>query len=618
MKLINKYQSGGVVATYSSPLQTPTPQPTNTSQTSGGINPDDLLSKEVIKELMLKGNPNDVNSFLNEFQQYNQTNAMFGGSNMFTRGSLYKLASKANQIISNHEFLKQAITEASSRDALQEVAVDTIGNIYVQDDKGKINTMNPDAYSKLKDREKYQVLTNDDLIRLRKYDPNFAFDTHLTSIIQNGVGADKVNQQIFDIIDKLGKTTTKETTYTDKADLAASLNNPNIKDPNTAAKQGLNQLAAAYQDMGVDGVYKIVREASERDSNTLNSAFNYIVSMLPKNSLNVLKAKASISGLEGGAKGLLQAALTMTDSRTTSLDLDYQKGLNKDGTIKSEKEGKTDEQSLLEKWLAGPYDMSHDFVLNDPENSKWSMKVLGAQTVGIPGKTANDVLQPMPLAIMLNGGVSKAMALVDRNNIYFGDKKITPIEFKNYWYDGDPTAIVYMPTKADGSIDFALLKNAQRAEDYIKTHKITDSNKMNEVYRNMGAGFYQVDAQGKQISNTQGVKPFAAIHAYTTGNSPSALNNDYDIKLSGKKNSDMVDYLKDGFKNYKMDLKTQFFGTDIYSGIMFMPINTSAAHDVHFLAGNGPRVPQQTEQSMALAPTGNFTPVYANSNALYK
>lgn len=39
---------------------------------------------------------------------------MMGGSNPFNKGALYSLAKKANEIISNHEFLKQAMNEASS------------------------------------------------------------------------------------------------------------------------------------------------------------------------------------------------------------------------------------------------------------------------------------------------------------------------------------------------------------------------------------------------------------------------------------------------------------------------------------------------------------------------
>jgi hypothetical protein len=138
---INKYQEGGGMPFV---VYQPTPSLTNSgnqseiqkqSKSSSKEESDSpqLLSKEIINELIKKGLPNDVNSFLKELQ----TAESFTMDGSFDRNKLYSLASKANMLIHNSNLMESATTQAYNNDGLEELAVSTTGALFVKDKNGR-------------------------------------------------------------------------------------------------------------------------------------------------------------------------------------------------------------------------------------------------------------------------------------------------------------------------------------------------------------------------------------------------------------------------------------------------------------------------------------------------
>jgi len=80
--------------------------------------------------------------------------------------ALYDLQAYANQIIKQSEYMDKAEKQASENGAWDEVAINNRGNIYVLDEKGKLQTVAVSKYNP----EKYQALSIGELIQMRKED----------------------------------------------------------------------------------------------------------------------------------------------------------------------------------------------------------------------------------------------------------------------------------------------------------------------------------------------------------------------------------------------------------------------------------------------------------------
>ena len=216
-----------------------------------------LLSKEVINELIKKGLPNDVNSFLKDLQRAES----FTMDGSFDRNKLYSLASKANLLINNSALMDSAMKEAYSNDGLEELAIGTRGQLFVQDKNGNIKQISMPEYNKKRDQ--FSAMTVNDLSKARMYNPNLAFDTEVISTIQNSMGINKINDYMLGILNKLGTETLSKEGYVDKQKLKETIGAmTNGKNPTESEPKGIQELASTYQSMGKDGIYKITQEKS--------------------------------------------------------------------------------------------------------------------------------------------------------------------------------------------------------------------------------------------------------------------------------------------------------------------------------------------------------------------
>ena len=552
-----------------------------------------LLSKEVINELIKKGLPNDVNSFLKDLQ----TAESFTMDGSFDRNKLYSLASKANLLINNSALMDSAMKEAYSNDGLEELAIGTRGQLFVQDKNGNIKQISMPEYNKKRDQ--FSAMTVNDLSKARMYNSNLAFDTDIISTIQNSIGINKVTDYMIGIIDKLGTETLNEDGFVDKNKLLEQISGlTNGKKPTESELKGISELAKTYQSMGKDGIYKITKESSTQ-RNHITDGFEYLWALLPNNARNVLKARYVVDGNESSNPvNIIRNAFIKHTDESSITKLDYPAGMNKeDGS--GDGSGSTKQHNLgsLENLMDGSLGTTI-YTLNDPNDPSYSLNLVG-NTIGQVTTANEDIVPATTLTNTFDSGIGK---LIDKNNIYFGDQKISQALFNKIIYNGEEVAKVWMPVNALGEIDFNLLPLFQAAEEEIKNKNITSPGDKNAIYQKHRVPM-SLDASGKPNN-------FGKVQEYLvfTGASSTAITkpskNSYVFELPDdmqdleKERLELI-YKKSGSKDNPLEYPddNNWFGlSNVIKGPVFMKLTNTAKQDAAMMVKKGSLVNTPTLQ----------------------
>lgn len=551
-----------------------------------------LLSKEVINELIKKGLPNDVNSFLKELQ----TAESFTMDGSFDRNKLYSLASKANMLIHNSTLMDSAMTQAYNNDGLEELAVGTRGQLFVQDKNGTVKQISMSEYDKKRDQ--YSAMTVNDLSKARMYNSNLAFDTEIISTIQNSLGINKINDYMLSIIDKLGTETLNQEGYIDKQKLKEQINSfSQGKNPTESELKGISELANVYQKMGKDGIYKITT-ASSSQRNHISDAFSYLWSLLPNNARNVLKARYIVDGNESANPvNLIQNAFIKHTTESNTSKLDYESQMNKEENGDGSSSGKQHNLGSLESLMDGSLGINI-YTLNNPNDPSYSLNLVG-NSIGQVTTANEDLVPATTLTNTFDSGIGK---LIDKNNIYFGDQKISQALFDKIIYNGEKVAKVWMPVNTLGEIDFNLLPLFQAAEEEIKNKNITSPSDKNEIYKKHRVPM-SLDASGKPIN-------FGKVQEYLvfTGASSTAITkpskNAYVFELPDdmqdleKERLELI-YKKSGSKDNPLEYpdNNNWFGlSNVVKGPVFMKLTNTAKQDAAMMVKKGSLVNTPTLQ----------------------
>lgn len=602
MKLnVKKLQEGGGMPFM---VYQPTPSSNRSSETSKAESSTkekdskesesfQLLSKEVINELIKKGLPNDVNSFLKDLQ----TAESFTMDGSFDRNKLYSLASKANLLINNSTLMDSAMKEAYSNDGLEELAIGTRGQLFVQDKNGNIKQISMPEYNKKRDQ--FSAMTVNDLSKARMYNSNLAFDTDIISTIQNSIGINKVTDYMIGIIDKLGTETLNEDGFVDKNKLLEQISGlTNGKKPTESELKGISELAKTYQSMGKDGIYKITKESSTQ-RNHITDGFEYLWALLPNNARNILKARYVVDGNESSNPvNIIRNAFIKHTDESSITKLDYPAGMNKeDGS--GDGSGSTKQHNLgsLENLMDGSLGTTI-YTLNNPNDTSYSLNLVG-NTIGQVTTANEDIVPATTLTNTFDSGIGK---LIDKNNIYFGDQKISQALFNKIIYNGEEVAKVWMPVNALGEIDFNLLPLFQAAEEEIKNKNITSPGDKNAIYQKHRVPM-SLDASGKPNN-------FGKVQEYLvfTGASSTAITkpskNAYVFELPDdmqdleKERLELI-YKKSGNKDNPVEYpdNNNWFGlSNVVKGPVFMKLTNTAKQDAAMMVKKGSLVNTPTLQ----------------------
>ena len=277
------YQSGGVVS------YTPFIPNSGTASTSGSGSTEKqdkitgTLQKEIVDVLKENGIQSDVdtflsqaNAFLNKSQHLSSMSLFGGQSDDYSMTDLIQVLSMANRVKQNKAYYDTAADRLKEQDAWNEVAVSTDGKIYVYSEEG-LRTVSADEFHK--NRDKYQALTNSQVLGLREQDSNMAFNTNVLRDMSGALGLKSITTQLMDTVSKFG--TMSRTEYTKNTGDAIS----------QSAWDGMQILLGE----GPQGYYKATTK-SEKEN--VQSALSYLWRSLGTDGQARLRAETAANGLD--------------------------------------------------------------------------------------------------------------------------------------------------------------------------------------------------------------------------------------------------------------------------------------------------------------------------------
>lgn len=276
------YQSGGVVS-YTPFI--PNSGTASTTSSSKSTDKQDkitgTLQKEIIDVLKENGIQSDVdtflsqaNAFLNKSQHLSSMSLFGGSSDDYSMTDLIQVLSMANRVKQNKAQYDVASDRLKTQDAWNEVAVSNDGKIYVYSEEG-LRTVSADEYHK--NRDKYQALTNSQVLGLREQDSNLAFNSNVLRDMSGALGLKTITTQLMDTVSKFG--TMSRTEYT--------------KDTGDAISQSAWDGMQILLGEGPQGYYKATTK-SEKEN--VQSALRYLWSSLGTDGQARLRAETAVNG----------------------------------------------------------------------------------------------------------------------------------------------------------------------------------------------------------------------------------------------------------------------------------------------------------------------------------
>lgn len=420
--LIKKYQSGGMI-------YTPRLSNTNVQQKQSVSNDNDgeQIEKAIIDVLNEQGLPSDVDFFLKQANTLLTSVGPSFGSNNYNMGDLIKLNSLANKIKFNNEMFNQASELIISENAGSEIALTNLGQMYVINQSGKLQTINPSEYYKHKDS--YTPITNSYLMNERAYANNLplAFNGTILQDMSNVIGMESIMEYVQSTINNFG--TNKETQSTDRF---------TTKEKNQI-ERGFEQILSG---VAPEGIYKVNSETSTShqgyyDDESFKMALNYLYSSLPTNMKNVLKANTAAYGLDPSKSENVQKLLAQALFEHTSHDIsnkltvDYDQTASKNAGLgavaRSEQQVP---QSYLEMVATGAVTMPVELSLR-PSTGKSNL-VFQAQPYPLLDKSG-DQMGTMTIKKLVNN--AQIGNIIDKNSITFGNSRITSDAMDMILYD---------------------------------------------------------------------------------------------------------------------------------------------------------------------------------------
>lgn len=431
MKL-KRYQNGGIYYTpFFRDAVEPAQAATQTSKATKEDKEEQLIQKEIINVLKENGLPNDVDYFLNRANSFLKKSQnlgelfVSGQTSQYDMSDLIRLQSLANRIKHNNELHQTASEQIIKEGSGSEVAISNEGGLYVYDKDGSVKTIAADTY--YKNPQKYQALTNSQLIHLREERPELAYNNTVLTDLSNTVGMKSIVDYVKATIGSFGtnKTSNQFDRYTSKHQ--------------NKIEKGFEQLLGFDNP---DGIYKVTEASSSanqgyNDKESLDLAVNYLYKTLPQNMKNVLRAQAAAEGFNPSnledVKRLLQIAVVEHTSHSVDNKqvLDYDATASKAGSGASGGTDKDVDRSYLEMVATGRVVDPRVAILST-SSDKGGLEIV-TQDYPILDKNEKQVTQNTMKNVLDEAQVGN---LIDKNSIFFGDQRISDIDLNRIVWDG--------------------------------------------------------------------------------------------------------------------------------------------------------------------------------------
>lgn len=505
------------------------------------------------------------------------------------------IRAKAGRIVAQAGHLKKAEESVEKNDALDDIAIDHKGSIYAITDKGVEKIL----FSKY-DPEKHQALTYSELIEYRRQSPQLINNADVIASISRGVGVEKINSYIQDILDKVGQSETKQ----EAIESLGSIYGSAVKNMSVMEFAAIKDLYAIKDKVGMDMLLKTTKVS--KDSN-LQHAWQYIMSVLPKNMRSQLEATYMVNtgGSYADAKKyvgeVIETAALMTRESKQEYSIDYQQDINTAGGTKAgSKAGgssKSYYDSPLETFFNGNMNQGK-ITISDPDSkNQYGLEVQGniwGQLVDLNGNVKSN----LPLSVALNESIGQ---FLDFSQVYLGDQKINSSELQNVAYENAQIAQVWLPvTGPNKDIDWRRIKAFAKAEKQIQELGYTNISDKNKVHA-ANDSYMRYNDQGELVPISQQTDRFLMTHGYTIDD--LAESTSLAKELTGVDEdaaSALIDsiYAKDRVKKQYgiSDMRARNGYDDIMKLPIFVRISPTASSDVKIAAKHGPLQTPHTEE----------------------
>ena len=567
-------------------------QQTKTTKTSGSE--DGLLSESLLKDLRGHGIPVDYDAFMDQVSKLDQR--MAAGLPVSSK-AIRDLEAQANRVIQQNDYLKEAEKLADKNDARGEIAVGGRGQLYTLQQNGKIKTVSMADYDAEKDGP---AMTVNELIEHRKFNPTQQFDTTLTQVIGNSIGMQKINDYIMNIIQKVGSAETTEEAY---IDLASYIGREAAKKPSQQELQNLQNLYTAMSELGPDALFK---SKEVRESKNLREAFDYIQSILPRDMQTQLRGRYVASGgnlNDSGAyiQSIIASSLGAANKTRNESYIDYEASLNK-AAGKGQDSDHQISMTGLEQLVMGTLGKRQLNIVGK-SNSGIQFTLDGAG-MGKLTDAKNDIVNASVLSSALDRGLG---ALIDQNNIFFGDQKISPDILNKFVYDGQDVVNVWAPVGPNGGVDFGKLAQYEELRKTIKNNPNLTQGDIQQLMAEIGING-TIDPNGNFVGNDPNMAQFIVLTGLTSDEVIDDDENEFSYKLQGDDKKQALERIKTIYamhnKGKKGDQREKFptgwfdWSTGIVAAPIFMRVGDTARFDAGTIVGHGARVAQQPYSSL--------------------
>jgi len=491
MKLKIYQQGGGLIYTPFIPEQwvdSDSKASARGSSSSSGDEDDKInpLDKELLG--MMKDQnllPSDINIIykkLIQFQRKSQRLSELGDSSYRSvMPGMLQLMNLVNQAKANKSDWDNKLAEIKHHNAGSEVAMDSYGRIWVNTEEGlkKINSSEFDP-------EKHAPVSNSQLMNFRQRNPSLGFqDDIFGETGMDVVGGADVRKEIDDIIDKFGTIKSGE-----------------------FKKQVFKDIAS---DLQGDGIFKITTKYSKAD---LNDFSGLLFSRLSAPAKHLINANAAI----GGYTPIDYIRSIISSETSVEVTPDYDDSLSKATGSKGSGNGGSESlthDTYAEHLVSGQMLGIPEWTIIQPRNS--------AAALYAYAEDAGPILKDEKRfdSANLNEIFKQADALgaiVDAQNIYFGDQLLSTQDFPKVVYDnGSNMQRVWLPikTRYDGhiEIDWEAQRAIQDLQEYYDANKGISDALMEEQLEDIPNAYWDKEQKVIRFKNQA---PFLVVHGWVS------------------------------------------------------------------------------------------------------
>lgn len=580
---IKKFAGGGITYLPTTNRVTEETVKTTTASSEDSSKKSKVIDKlfDLIKE---KGLDSDVAKFTNAIEIKLQMGLDPNGENL-TQRDLVQLAQMASSVTTNYERYNTAVKNLTAQNAESDVAIDDRGRIYCYNvETKKVSALTPDKIKEQKDS--IQILTNAELLNLRRSNSELAYNTKILDDINNAVGIDTITKYLQETIAKF-KTSNVEG-YSEKQQNAIASGLQALAGGDVDAKT----LAAVQA--GPDGVYKIKSTDTIADQN-IKMALNYLQNTLPNKMKRKLETTAIVEGYDPSAFMVTMLAANTERSFTANWEgqVDNDGKLSKKSASDSDDSTKYKDDALASRFSRGDLQQVRAYI--SPVAEMAGDTALMAVDAWNGYRPVTDDLKAIENTNVYDAfNYITQLKACDQSSITFGNQRISRNDLHGMILDENKNVMrMALPYKydSDGAIvpDFDLLKK------YNKVNRLVQDNPgmtKAEIKQRLGEelGDVQIDDNGKVTINPDKITVFGAL---------GVIASDEVIKVDKDRNKGFIqridsntgDSIKDEFNKLvqygtvKIQHKQKPIydiddsgSNDFYYGWIYMPItdNTQA------------------------------------------